>query len=165
LGEVEEGDELAYADLAGVLSEHVDELQADGVAQRLGDRGHAFGLMALHVGVDDGLAAGLPGRALLFGSELQIDGHQIYVYRLKLRLSIRWDLRRRLVHQDADVGLSDRPSEDVYELVTVVLNDLGDGRTEMPFEQRGRMSAEQYKRAGEGWSTFFDRMKEHLAGA
>jgi hypothetical protein len=43
--------------------------------------------------------------------------------------------------------------------------DLGDGRTEMLFQQRGRMSAEQYERAEEGWSSFFDRMAEHLADA
>jgi hypothetical protein len=47
--------------------------------------------------------------------------------------------------------------------VTVVLTDLGDGRTEMLFEQRGRMPAKAYERAGQGWSVFFDRMAEHLA--
>lgn len=60
--------------------------------------------------------------------------------------------------------LSDQPTED-YELIVVVLNDLGDGRTEMHFEQRGRMPAEAYERAGQGWSTFFDRIEEHLAAA
>ena len=60
--------------------------------------------------------------------------------------------------------LSDQPSGDEYELVTVVLTDLGDGRTEMRFQQLGRMSAEQYKAAGSGWSMFFDRMAEHLTG-
>ena len=60
--------------------------------------------------------------------------------------------------------LSDQPG-DAYELITVVLTDLGDGRTEMLFQQRGRMSAEQYKHAGAGWSSFFDRMAEHLADA
>ena len=61
--------------------------------------------------------------------------------------------------------LSDQPGENAYELVTVVLTDLGDGRTEMHFQQRGRMSAEQYERAGEGWSSFFDRIAQHLADA
>jgi uncharacterized protein YndB with AHSA1/START domain len=60
--------------------------------------------------------------------------------------------------------VSDRP-DDVYELITVVLNDLGDGRTEMLFEQRGQLSAEWYKRAEQGWSSFFDVMAGHLAGA
>jgi uncharacterized protein YndB with AHSA1/START domain len=59
--------------------------------------------------------------------------------------------------------LCDEPGEEAYELITVVLTDLGDGRTEMQFEQRGRMSAEQYERAGAGWSTFFDRIAERLA--
>jgi uncharacterized protein YndB with AHSA1/START domain len=61
--------------------------------------------------------------------------------------------------------ISDQPDEDVYELVIVQLTDLGDGRTEMLFEQRGRMSAEQYKRAGEGWGSFFDRMAERVQQA
>lgn len=58
----------------------------------------------------------------------------------------------------------DRPGDE-YELVIVDLVDLGDGRTEMRFQQRGGMSAEEYERAGSGWSTFFDRMSERLAGA
>jgi hypothetical protein len=35
----------------------------------------------------------------------------------------------------------------------------------MQFSQRGRMSDEGYKRAGEGWSGFFDRIAERLAAA
>jgi uncharacterized protein YndB with AHSA1/START domain len=58
--------------------------------------------------------------------------------------------------------VSDQPGEDAYELVTVVLTDLGDGRTEMAFEQRGGMTAEQYARAKSGWSGFFDRIAERL---
>jgi uncharacterized protein YndB with AHSA1/START domain len=58
---------------------------------------------------------------------------------------------------------SDQPGDE-YELVIVELADLGDGRTEMRFQQRGHMTAEQYKAAGDGWSTFFDRMAEGLAG-
>ena len=61
--------------------------------------------------------------------------------------------------------VSDRPGDDAYELVIVVLTDLGDGRTEMHFQQRGHMSAEQYERAGQGWSGFLDRMTERLAEA
>jgi uncharacterized protein YndB with AHSA1/START domain len=59
----------------------------------------------------------------------------------------------------------DRPGDEAYELVTVVLTDLGDGRTEMLFRQDGRMSPEQYERAGQGWSAFFDVIDERLAGA
>jgi uncharacterized protein YndB with AHSA1/START domain len=47
--------------------------------------------------------------------------------------------------------LTDRPGEDAEELVRVILNDLGEGRTEMLFEQRGGgLSREGYERAGQG---------------
>jgi uncharacterized protein YndB with AHSA1/START domain len=49
-----------------------------------------------------------------------------------------------------------------YHLITVDLMDLGDGRTEMRFEQRGPMPEEQVKAAGAGWGTFFDRIAERL---
>jgi uncharacterized protein YndB with AHSA1/START domain len=61
--------------------------------------------------------------------------------------------------------VSDQPGDDAYELVTVVLNDLGDDRTEMLFQQRGGLPAEVYERAGEGWSSFFDRIAQRLAEA
>jgi uncharacterized protein YndB with AHSA1/START domain len=70
------------------------------------------------------------------------------------------DEPRRLVFT-----VTDRPEADARELVTVELVDLGDGRTEMHFEQRGGMTPEQYERAGEGWGGFFDRMAERLAAA
>jgi uncharacterized protein YndB with AHSA1/START domain len=59
--------------------------------------------------------------------------------------------------------LSDQPGDDAVELITVVLTDLGDGRTEMLFEQRGVMSAEQYKHAEQAWGGFFDRIAQRLA--
>jgi len=59
--------------------------------------------------------------------------------------------------------LSDRPTED-YELVTVILTNVGDGRTEMLLEQRGGMSPDQYKRARDGWSGFLDVIEERLSG-
>ena len=46
--------------------------------------------------------------------------------------------------------------------MTVVLNDLGSGRTEMLFEQRGHMRPEEYDRAKDGWAVFFDRMEARL---
>jgi uncharacterized protein YndB with AHSA1/START domain len=61
--------------------------------------------------------------------------------------------------------VSDQPGDDAFELVTVVLTDLGDERTEMHLEQRGSMSPEQYERATEGWGGFFDRIDERLATA
>jgi uncharacterized protein YndB with AHSA1/START domain len=60
--------------------------------------------------------------------------------------------------------ISDQPEADLYELVVVVLTDLGDGRTEMLFEQRGRrMGPEDYEATKTGWGGFFDRMDERLA--
>jgi uncharacterized protein YndB with AHSA1/START domain len=58
--------------------------------------------------------------------------------------------------------ISDQPDE-VYALVTVILSDLGDGKTEMLFEQRGPLPPEMYERAAQGWSTFFDRIAERLS--
>jgi uncharacterized protein YndB with AHSA1/START domain len=58
---------------------------------------------------------------------------------------------------------SDQPGDEAYELVTVVLVDLCDGRTEMRFEQRGQLPPEVYERAREGWSSFFDRVAERLS--
>ena len=81
------------------------------------------------------------------------------------RREIQWKGEYREVVEPERLVLtfSDRPGDERYELVIVVLNDLGDGRTEMLFEQRGHMAAKQYERAGEGWATFFDRMDERLA--
>ena len=74
--DVEERHELAHADLAGVLAQDVDELQADRIAERLGDVRQAKRLIALDVGVDDRLAARLAGGALPLRREFQIDGHR-----------------------------------------------------------------------------------------
>jgi uncharacterized protein YndB with AHSA1/START domain len=81
------------------------------------------------------------------------------------RREINWkgEYREVVEPERLVLTMSDQPGEEGYELVTVVLTDLGDGRTEMHLEQRGRMSAEQYERAGQGWSTFFDRIAERLA--
>jgi len=71
--------------------------------------------------------------------------------------------RERAV-REREEGLQ-RPARFPFELVTVVLTDLGDDRTEMLFEQRGSMPPEEYERATEGWSTFFDRLQERLSAA
>ena len=76
LSDVEQRHQLAHAHLARVLAQHVDELQADRIAQRLRDLGHANRLVAVDVGVDDRLTAALPGRTLLLRDQLQIDGHR-----------------------------------------------------------------------------------------
>ena len=90
------------------------------------------------------------------------------------RLTMFADAGRREIHWKGEYRdvveperlvftLSDQPATDAYELITVVLTDLGDGRTEMLFHQHGRMSAEQYKGAEQGWWSFFDRIAERLA--
>jgi len=70
LADVEEWGQLAHADLASVLAQHVDELEAYRVGKGLGDAGHPLGLAPLDLGVGDGLAARLAGRALLLRSQL-----------------------------------------------------------------------------------------------
>jgi uncharacterized protein YndB with AHSA1/START domain len=81
------------------------------------------------------------------------------------RREIRWageyqevDAPERLV-----LTFSNTPGEAGYELVTVVLTDLGDGRTEMHFEQRGHMRPDEYDYTQSGWATFFARMDQRLA--
>ena len=93
-----------------------------------------------------------------------------------LRLTMLADSGRREIHWKGEYRevvkperlvftISDQPGDDAFELVTVELTDLGDGRTEMHFEQRGSLPPEVYEAAGEGWSSFFDRIAERLAGA
>ena len=81
------------------------------------------------------------------------------------RREIRWSGEYREVAEPERLvfTLCDRPEEDAYELVTVVLSDLGDGRTEMRFSQRGGPPPDQWRRAKEGWSSFFDRIQARLA--
>jgi len=81
------------------------------------------------------------------------------------RHEIRWTGEYREVTEPERLAftVSDKPGDDRYELVTVVFADLGDGRTEMHFEQRGHMSPEEYERTQQGWGAFFDRCAERLA--
>jgi uncharacterized protein YndB with AHSA1/START domain len=83
------------------------------------------------------------------------------------RREIQWKGEYREVVEPGRLvfTVSDQPGEDAYELIIVVLTDLGDGRTEMLFEQRGHLPAEVYERAKNGWSSFFDRIAERLAAA
>ncbi len=82
------------------------------------------------------------------------------------RREIQWkgEYREVVEPERLTFTLSDRP-DDRYELVTVVLIDLGDGRAEMHFEQRGHMAPQDYDRAKKGWTGFVDRIGEHLAAA
>jgi uncharacterized protein YndB with AHSA1/START domain len=59
--------------------------------------------------------------------------------------------------------MTDEPEGgDRYALITVVLTDVGDGRTEMHFEQRDDQTPEEHQRARSGWGKFFDRLDERL---
>jgi uncharacterized protein YndB with AHSA1/START domain len=61
--------------------------------------------------------------------------------------------------------VTDRPDGDEYELVTVELTDLGDGRTRMDFRQSGgHLTPEEYEGASQGWGGFFDDVDARLAG-
>jgi uncharacterized protein YndB with AHSA1/START domain len=65
----------------------------------------------------------------------------------------------RLVLDLKDPGEPDSPNR---EVLTVVLTDLGDGKTKMDFRQTGTMSEEEYGRAAKGSGIFFERLAEHL---
>jgi uncharacterized protein YndB with AHSA1/START domain len=56
-------------------------------------------------------------------------------------------------------GLASAPTPDV---VTVILTDLGDGRTEMLFRQHGQRTAKQNEHARNAWSAEFDHLAERL---
>jgi uncharacterized protein YndB with AHSA1/START domain len=59
--------------------------------------------------------------------------------------------------------VSDQPDEDAYELVIVVLTDLGDGRTEMVFHTTREATHEMREQAAAGMANAFDRLAEELA--
>jgi uncharacterized protein YndB with AHSA1/START domain len=59
--------------------------------------------------------------------------------------------------------VSDRPDENLYDLCTVELTDVGPDRTEMLFQQSGgQMPAESYRRAKEGWGRMFEYLGKRL---
>jgi uncharacterized protein YndB with AHSA1/START domain len=90
---------------------------------------------------------------------------RLTMYGQRERREIKWHGEYREVAEPERLvfTVSDQPGEDAHELVTVVLKDLGDGRTEMRFQQRGVLPPDVYERAQEGWSTFFDRIAARLA--
>jgi uncharacterized protein YndB with AHSA1/START domain len=80
---------------------------------------------------------------------------------------IHWAGEYREVDEPARLvfTVTDRPHGNEYELVTVELTDLGDGRTRMDFQQTGgHLTPDEYKRAGQGWSSFFDDVAARLGG-
>jgi uncharacterized protein YndB with AHSA1/START domain len=83
------------------------------------------------------------------------------------RREIQWkgEYREVIPPERLVLTITDQPDDDLSDLLIVVLTELGDGRTQMLFEQRGgHMSAKQYEAAKSGWGTFFDRMAAHLDG-
>jgi uncharacterized protein YndB with AHSA1/START domain len=54
------------------------------------------------------------------------------------------------------------PGAPTPDLVTVILSEAGDSRTEMRFRQQGQRTAKQYERARGYWSAEFDLMAERL---
>jgi uncharacterized protein YndB with AHSA1/START domain len=84
------------------------------------------------------------------------------------RHEINWKGEYREVDEPERLVLTitDQPDEEARELVTVVLTDLGDGRTEMRMTQTGGGLTEPgYEAAARGWGGFFDRLAERLAAA
>jgi uncharacterized protein YndB with AHSA1/START domain len=84
------------------------------------------------------------------------------------RREIQWvgEYREVVAPERLAFTITDQPDNEERDLITVVLTDLGDGRTEMHFEQSGgHMPAAGYQRAMEGWGGFFDRIAERLAEA
>jgi uncharacterized protein YndB with AHSA1/START domain len=75
----------------------------------------------------------------------------------------RGEYREVVPPERLELTITDAPGTD-FHLVVVVLTDLGDGRTEMVFEQRGEMPPDQFERAEQGWGGFFDRIAARLAG-
>ncbi len=61
--------------------------------------------------------------------------------------------------------VTDEPGNPERDTVTVILTDLGDGRTEMRMTQTGGgLTPGGYEGAKAGWGGFFDRMHERLSG-
>jgi uncharacterized protein YndB with AHSA1/START domain len=79
------------------------------------------------------------------------------------RREIRWTGEYQVVTEPERLVFTISAGE-ADELITVVLTDLGDGRTEMHFEQRGHHRPDGYERTAEGWEVFFARLDERLAG-
>jgi uncharacterized protein YndB with AHSA1/START domain len=78
---------------------------------------------------------------------------------------IRWTGEYHEVEPPARLvfTITDRLGDGPRDVCTLTLTDLGDGRTEMHFEQRGGMTPQQYEAAKRGWGGFFDRIAERLA--
>jgi uncharacterized protein YndB with AHSA1/START domain len=56
------------------------------------------------------------------------------------------------------------PAEDqeTADVIALIFNDLGDGRTELAFNQAGEMTEEGLAELTAGWGQFFDKLNEYL---
>jgi uncharacterized protein YndB with AHSA1/START domain len=67
-------------------------------------------------------------------------------------------------HLEMTLADPTNPRMTAWELFTVDLRDLGDGRTEMTFSQAGgNLPADEYSRAMRGMLIFLERQAAHLA--
>jgi uncharacterized protein YndB with AHSA1/START domain len=67
---------------------------------------------------------------------------------------------QRLVYAMLDAG--DPNAEDSDEVVTVTLEDKGDGKTEMKFEHVG-LAEELIEETKAGWDSFFDALAKYVS--
>jgi uncharacterized protein YndB with AHSA1/START domain len=118
-----------------------------------------------------------PGRfADWYGADAEVP---VETVEMDVRPGGRWRLTMRAdgrtIHWDGEYleveeperlvfTLTDQPDTDLYSRCTVELKDLGDGRTEMRFEQTGPLPPGAYKAARDGWATFFTKVDARLAG-
>jgi uncharacterized protein YndB with AHSA1/START domain len=81
------------------------------------------------------------------------------------RREIQWEGEYREVTEPERLvfTITDRPGDGRRDVITVVLTDLGDDRTEMLFRQEGDRRPPGYERAKQGWGRFFDRIAERLS--
>lgn len=93
-------------------------------------------------------------------------GWRLTMYYGPARREIQWEGEYREVVEPERLSftVTDQPGKDERDLVSVVLTDLGDGRTEMLMTQTGGgLTPEGYEAAAKGWGGFFDRVAERLA--
>src|ERR1039458_3001459 len=163
LGDVEQRHELAHADLAGVLAQHVHQLQPDRVTESLGDLSHPQRTLARHIRVDDGLATALAGRSLLLGGQLQIDGH-LYIHinnNHSCQCNTIW-----VMNAGDESPAAQRPGESPIRYVLFVRNHNA-GRSQMAqafFERYGpenvRAESAGTEPAREVWPPVVEAMRE-----
>jgi uncharacterized protein YndB with AHSA1/START domain len=83
------------------------------------------------------------------------------------RREIRWtgEYREVVVPERLVFTISAHPRGEPFELVSVILTELGDGQTHMHFEQRGHQRPEEYDHTKRGWDVFFARLDERIAAS